>query len=149
MTTDDRGRDTTRPPPPQRRTGGAIGEGRRVLAVDDEPGVRRIVERTLREAGFDVVTATNGAEALELLRKNEPPISAVVLDVGMPSMNGYQFRVRQLADPSIAHVPVVVLSAETGHATVDHMHAAACVAKPFVRGELVEAVLEALEPKSE
>jgi CheY-like chemotaxis protein len=124
-----------------------VGANQHILVVDDEPGVRRVVERTLREAGFEVTSASNGAEALDRLRANDPPIAAIVLDVGMPSMNGYQFRVRQLADPAIAHVPVVVLSAETMHATIDHLKAAATVPKPFVRGELVEAVLHALSPE--
>ena len=142
--THERSKRTTLPAPGQRWSKADVGAQRRVLVVDDEPGVRRVVERTLREAGFEVTPASNGAEALERLRANDPPIDAIVLDVGMPSMNGYQFRVRQLADPTIAHVPVVVLSAETMHATVDHLKAAAAVPKPFVRGELVEAVLEAL-----
>lgn len=140
----ERSRRTTQPAP--RWAGSELGAGRRILVVDDEPGVRRIVERTLREAGFEVSAASNGAEALERLRSSEPRIDAIVLDIGMPSMNGYQFRARQLADPSIANVPVVVLSAETTHATIDHLRAAACVPKPFVRGELVEALLDALGP---
>ena len=138
----ERSRRTTQPG--ARWSMADVGAHRRILVVDDEPGVRRVVERTLREAGFEVTPASNGAEALDRLRENDPPIAAIVLDVGMPSMNGYQFRVRQLADPAIAHVPVVVLSAETQHATIDHLQAAATVPKPFVRGELVEAVLDAL-----
>ena len=142
----ERSRRTTQPIPARSRK--ELAARRRILVVDDEPGVRRVVERTLREAGFDVVTAANGSEALERLKDPATPVDVVVLDVGMPAMNGYQFRVRQLADPAMAHVPVVVLSAETMHATIDHLQAAACVPKPFIRGELIEAVLDALESAS-
>lgn len=61
----------------------------RILIVDDEPHVTRLVQMKLRSAGYDAVTASNGLEALNLL-ENEGPFDAVVTDYNMPKMDGRQ-----------------------------------------------------------
>jgi PAS domain S-box-containing protein len=63
------------------------GEGL-ILVVDDEPGVRRFAERTLRKAGFDVITAKDGIEAVEMYTKRSSDIAGVLLDMTMPRMDG-------------------------------------------------------------
>jgi len=64
----------------------------------------------LRSCGYEVLVAKNGAEALAELAQR-PRVDAVVLDLMMPVMNGYEFRAAQLADDRIASIPVVVCSA--------------------------------------
>jgi CheY-like chemotaxis protein len=82
---------------------------RPVLVVDDDKDIRETLQELLEDEGYAVATARNGAEALERLRDVHPGL--VVLDLFMPVMDGVEFRRRQLADPEIAGVPVVVISA--------------------------------------
>jgi CheY-like chemotaxis protein len=81
-----------------------------VLIVDDEAEVREGIAQLLRSAGFSSVGVANGAEALDLLRGGFPA-QAIVLDLMMPVMDGWEFRREQLRDPRLVHIPVVVLSA--------------------------------------
>jgi CheY-like chemotaxis protein len=60
----------------------------RILLVDDEPTVLALMARTLAEAGYDVITASNGLEALELAVAARPHVDAVITDVQMPQMGG-------------------------------------------------------------
>ena len=80
---------------------------RPVLAVDDEPAILRALTVALRARGFDVVTATNGQEALDRCATEDP--AAVILDLGLPDLDGLDVlrRIRSWTD-----VPVIVLTAE-------------------------------------
>ncbi len=82
----------------------------RLLLVEDEEGIREPIGESLREDGFEVVTAANGLEALELLRNGQRP-SAILLDLMMPVMDGWDFRHEQLADLSLRYIPVLIFSA--------------------------------------
>ncbi|HWO13354.1 MAG TPA: response regulator [Polyangiaceae bacterium] len=81
-----------------------------VLVVDDDAQMREIVERTLRGAGYEVATATNGGEGLQVLRQSKPGL--IVLDLMMPEMDGFEFLRRLQADPEYFRVPVVVATAK-------------------------------------
>lgn len=83
---------------------------RRVLLVDDDRELRGATADLLRAEGFDVTEVENGLDALLHLRTALPCPDAVVLDLVMPIMTGWEFREAQLADPAIAGVPVIVLS---------------------------------------
>jgi CheY-like chemotaxis protein len=83
---------------------------RRVLLVDDDREIRGATADLLRAEGFDVTEAEHGLDALLHLRTAVPTPDAVVLDLVMPIMSGWEFREAQLADPAIADVPVIVLS---------------------------------------
>lgn len=78
-----------------------------LLVVDDEPNIRELLSTSLRFAGFDVISAGNGAEALRLAEQNEPDL--LVLDVMLPDMDGFTVtrRLRQTG----RHIPVVFLTA--------------------------------------
>ena len=82
----------------------------RLLLVDDDDAIRESLREALEEDGFEVVTAANGREALDRLR-NSPCPSAILLDLMMPVMNGWEFRDAQLSDPSLRAIPVLVISA--------------------------------------
>jgi len=60
----------------------------RVLVVDDEPGIRALANRALRDAGYDVVTASDGAEGLEVDEHEPQPFDVFLLDIRMPKMTG-------------------------------------------------------------
>lgn len=111
-----------------------------VLVVDDDEGVRAIMRRQLEHAGFDVASAGSGREAIELLRAH-PGCKLVLLDMIMPTMDGWGFRQMQLADAAIAQVPVIVLTGAPLPTLVhDQLKAADYLLKPVGRDHLVSVV---------
>jgi CheY-like chemotaxis protein len=80
--------------------------------VDDDRDIRETLAEILADEGYEVYTARNGSEGLELVASQHPGL--VLLDLFMPIMDGAEFRRRQLGDPAIADVPVVVISAAAG-----------------------------------
>jgi len=83
-----------------------------LLVVDDQPNSRELLGEYLSAAGYRVELAGDGMEALERLRRAVP--SAVVLDLHMPRMDGWQLRAAMAADPRLRPVPVIVVSALHG-----------------------------------
>ena len=83
--------------------------GRLVLVVDDEPGVRDLVCRTLRDSGFRTLEASHGGEALELVEGGVDPIDLIVTDVVMPGMDGRELG-RRLSQ-SRPTLPILYISA--------------------------------------
>lgn len=111
-----------------------------VLVVEDEAEIREDVADILREEGYEVVTAANGAEALERLRAGAPPC-VILLDLMMPIMNGLEFRSAQLSDPAVAGVPVVIVSgAGNARQKALDLHAVGHLAKPFQLRDLLATV---------
>lgn len=114
----------------------------RVLVVDDEASIRRILETRLKMAGYDVVTAEDGEEAVEVYNKTAPDL--VILDVMMPKMDGYGVtrEIRRTSD-----VPIIILTAlgdVSERITGLELGADDYVIKPFSPKELearVKAVL--------
>lgn len=104
----------------------------RVLIVDDSSVMRKIVERSLRQAGIDlaqVFEAGNGAEALTLLQENQ--VELILCDINMPVMDGLEF-IKQL--PGIANVkgaPVIMITTEGSEAHV--VQALSCGARGYIR----------------
>ena len=114
----------------------------RILVVDDDLDIRREVSEILREAGMEVMTARQGAEALQLLRSSMPP-AVILLDLMMPGTDGWQFRRAQLADPALAGIPVIVVSTfSNGPRNVVELNAAGFITKPFS----IDQLLSALQP---
>jgi len=119
------------------------GELGRVLVVDDEETIRNILQRILEEAGYDVVTAANGQEALDKVSQLMP--EAVVLDIKMPGMSGMEV-LKQIAAnwPDVC----VVMATAVGDAqiAVEAMKLGAYdyIVKPFSRADLMLKVRKAL-----
>ncbi len=114
----------------------------KILVVDDSMMVRTQVGQTLEWAGFEVVEASDGAEALVKLN-DMPEMALVVLDVNMPRMNGIDL-LRQLAIRGVlSHIPVVMLTTE-GHPQLMRdakaLGAKGWIVKPFRAEHLVAAV---------
>ena len=80
-----------------------------LLVVEDIPNVLELLEVTLRFKGYPVVTARNGAEAIEVITRERPAL--VITDILMPKMDGYALVQRIRTDPKLRHIPVVFLSA--------------------------------------
>jgi len=114
----------------------------KILVVDDEASIRRILETRLKMAGYNVVTAEDGEEAVELFNKTNPDI--VILDVMMPKMDGYGVtrEIRRVSD-----IPIIILTAlgdVSERITGLELGADDYVIKPFSPKELearVKAVL--------
>jgi len=99
-----------------------------VLVIDDDPTVHDLVRRTLARDGMEVVTATSGAEGLEMARRLRP--SAITLDIMMPGMDGWTVLSAMKADDTLADIPVIVMSIEDDHERGYALGASACVTKP-------------------
>ncbi len=89
---------------------------KKILAVDDERHIVRLVEVNLQRAGYEVVTAFDGREALEKVKSENPDL--VVLDVMMPYMDGFEVLKHLKADPATAEIPVILLTAKAQDADV-------------------------------
>src|SRR6185436_19724926 len=81
-----------------------------VLVVEDDEGLRDMMAQLLTLEGFQTATVANGQEALAYLHTSSRP-EVILLDLMMPVMDGWEFRRHQQADPDLAGVPVIVLSA--------------------------------------
>jgi len=121
----------------------------RALIVDDSSVMRKIVERSLRQAGLDlekVVEAGNGAEALGVLRDN--PVDLILCDINMPVMDGLEF-VRQIGTVESARgVPIVMITTEGSETHVVQALSAGArgyIRKPFTPDQVKEHVLPVLE----
>jgi CheY-like chemotaxis protein len=86
----------------------------RILIVDDDPDIRDALEELLADRGFTVLAASNGAEALKLLRMQSAPPSIILLDVMMPVMDGYGFLEERRKDPELSRIPVAIITAGQG-----------------------------------
>lgn len=82
----------------------------RILLVEDDASARRLVEFTLQQDGFDVITAGNGKEAIERAQREQP--DAIVMDVMMPVMGGYEACLRLKEIPTTAYIPILILTAK-------------------------------------
>ena len=80
-----------------------------LLVVEDIPNVLELLEVTLRFKGYPVVTARNGAEAIDVINREHPAL--VITDILMPKMDGYALVQKIRTDPKLRHIPVVFLSA--------------------------------------
>lgn len=88
----------------------SASKGRSVLVVDDDNGFRQALAEGLAVAGYNVWTANDGVDAMAQLEKRGDP-DAVILDLSMPGMNGWEFLEELREDPELCNVPVVVLTA--------------------------------------
>jgi CheY-like chemotaxis protein len=113
----------------------------RVLIVDDERKNRQLIEVMLGEEGYQLVTATCGEDALEMIAAQRPDL--ILLDVMMPGMDGYQVAARIKGDPATAHIPVVILTALGDRNSKAHGLSAGAIeylTKPINRAELCACV---------
>jgi CheY-like chemotaxis protein len=116
-----------------------------IVIVDDDPLMRSMLTKLLEVEGFQVVGAEDGLEALHVLRAVRHRAARtpclVLLDLRMPRLGGDEFRRAQLADPTLASVPVVVMSgAPDLKQRADLLGAVASIGKPIERDALLAIV---------
>jgi CheY-like chemotaxis protein len=88
-----------------------MGSPRHILLIEDDADLREALSDALEISGHTVVSAVDGDEGLRRMREHKPDV--VVLDLMMPKLDGWQFRVAQRNDPNLAETPVVVMSASS------------------------------------
>ena len=123
---------------------------KKILAVDDERHIVRLVQINLQKAGYEVVTATNGIEALEQVAQVKPDL--VVMDVMMPEMDGLEALEKMKADPEMAKIPVIMLTAKAQDADVFsgwQKGADLYLTKPFNPAELLNFVKRIFSSQTE
>lgn len=128
--------------------GSDVGSGskRTVLVVDDDASVRLLCRIHLEQAGFRVVEASDGDEALELVRSDPPDL--ILLDILMPGVSGWQVAADLLNDRSTDHIPLVFVSALTQRRErlrAFRLGAVGYLPKPFDPNELAPTVTALLD----
>ena len=119
-----------------------------ILAVDDSPSMRQMVGQTLRAAGYDVIEAADGVEALEVAK--ERVVDVVITDVNMPNMDGITLVTRLRALPSYRLVPLLLLTTESAperKAEGKQAGATGWMVKPFNPDQLLATLARVLGPR--
>ena len=117
----------------------------KILLVEDEEYIREEIADWLMFEGFEVVSAENGREGLDLAQTEKPDL--ILCDVRMPIMNGHEMLAALRADPHLAHIPFVFASAAAEKSAVRKglaLGAARYVIKPFSFDEIMEAITSVL-----
>ncbi|MCD6526670.1 MAG: response regulator [Desulfuromonas sp.] len=118
--------------------------GKRVLVIDDSSTMRKIVSRSLRQAGLDfdeILEAADGQEALNLLEKET--VDMILSDINMPNMDGIEFLRQKKEIAAIAAIPVVMITTEGGSDIIGEakaLGAAGNIKKPFTPDKIQEVI---------
>jgi two-component system alkaline phosphatase synthesis response regulator PhoP/two-component system response regulator VicR len=122
---------------------------RKILVVDDERHIVRLVQVNLEKVGYQVLTAYDGVEALEQVAKENPDM--IILDVMMPRMDGFEVLKKLQADPKTRDIPVIMLTAKAQDADIFRgwsSGVSSYLTKPFNPRELltfVQRIFQSLE----
>ncbi|OGB88247.1 MAG: hypothetical protein A3G35_00310 [candidate division NC10 bacterium RIFCSPLOWO2_12_FULL_66_18] len=119
----------------------------KILVVDDEALLRAMLRDALEEAGYAVVLAENGRDGIASAKADRP--DCILLDVMMPGLDGYQTCAAIKADPDLADIPVLLISATTDLRVIDRAEqvgAAEVLPKPLPMEQLQQALALALNP---
>jgi CheY-like chemotaxis protein len=113
-----------------------------ILIVDDDIDIREVLVEALEDQGFEVVSAADGQEALMLVRSLAAPPSAILLDLMMPVMNGYEFLEQRRNDAVLASIPVAIITAGHGVERDRLENVASIIRKPLNLPKLVDVLHE-------
>lgn len=115
----------------------------KVLVVDDEPAISRLIQFLLKREGYETCAAADGVEALLRIAEQAPDL--VLLDVTMPRLDGLSVRQRIRDNPATARTPVIMLTGKTDNIPAD-TEVDSYLAKPFDPADLLAIVLRMLTP---
>jgi CheY-like chemotaxis protein len=115
----------------------------RILFCEDDLTIHKLIRMALRGTPHEVVMARDGAEGLRMARENPPVV--VFSDVAMPVMSGFELADAMRADPGLAHIPIIFITASLQRSEVDEAlrrGGARVIGKPFTIAQLRELVTE-------
>ncbi|AFY77714.1 chemotaxis protein histidine kinase-like protein [Pleurocapsa sp. PCC 7327] len=127
-----------------------VAQATTILVVDDSATLRRTLALTLQKAGYRVVQARDGREAIEQLQQTAG-IQLVICDVEMPNMNGFEFLGQRRRDPEMTKIPVAMLtsrSSDKHRQLAMHLGASAYFTKPFIEQQFLAAIKDLLAQNS-
>lgn len=120
-----------------------------IVCIDDEPGIIELVSLVLKSEDIQVVGARNGSEGLSLMRENPP--DAVLLDIMMPDMDGWEVYKQIRADETLKNLPVIILTARTSSfeevIARERVGVNDYLTKPFMPDELRSSLAKILAPQ--
>lgn len=112
----------------------------RILVVDDDADIRESLIDIIQDRGYEAIGAVHGRDALDRLHADAQRPCVILLDLMMPVMDGWQFREAQRADPELAGIPVVVISAYRHRPSVTELDAAEYLNKPVQVDSLLDVI---------
>ncbi|OGO07848.1 MAG: hypothetical protein A2Y92_05090 [Chloroflexi bacterium RBG_13_57_8] len=121
---------------------------KKILVIEDDPGISRLVDYSLRHEGYEVIAAGNGLEGIRKARQEAPDL--VILDVMLPGMDGFEICHRLRSEPDTAQLPIIMFSAkaqEIDKNTGLKVGADDYLPKPAAPAEIVNRVARLLEKK--
>jgi signal transduction histidine kinase/DNA-binding response OmpR family regulator len=119
---------------------------RAVLVVEDEKDIALLIRSHLQKAGYTVITAASGEDALAYLQASSQMPDLITLDIELPGMNGFEFAARMAADPKMADIPILVISIYGDDPRRDKLGLVQSLAKPIDRLQLLNKVAVMLDP---
>ena len=122
-------------------SGDDAGKAFKVMVIDDSKTIRRTAETLLKKEGFEVITATDGFEALSMIADHQPDL--ILLDIMMPRLDGYQTCALIKHHRVFRHTPVIMLSSKDGlfdRARGRVVGSDNYITKPFTREELMTVI---------
>ncbi len=117
-----------------------------ILVCDDEPHIVHVVAAKLKNAGFEVLTATDGQEALDVARQHVP--SLVITDYQMPYLSGLELCAKMRAEPELKNIPAIMLTARgfwINTTELDGTNIRELIPKPFSPREVLRIVQRVLQ----
>ena len=123
-----------------------MADKKKILVVEDEPNIIKLISFILKSSGYEVVEAEIGAVGLKKAKAEKPDM--IILDVMMPKMDGFEVAKKLKADPATRNIPILMLSSKAQFE--DKMKgidsgATDYITKPFDREELLQKIEELLE----
>ena len=122
---------------------------KKILVADDETHILHVVSLKLKNAGYTVLTARDGQEALELAQQERPDL--IITDYHMPQLSGLELCQRLKQDPKTSHIPAIMLTARGYHLEPRDTQQSGILrmlSKPFSPRQLLSAVTEILEQQA-
>lgn len=120
-----------------------------ILIVDDDLNIRKLLRQELEMAGYSVLEAENGAEALVMAKKKYDHIDLILLDIMMPEIDGFDVLSAIKANEKLAHIPVIVISAYEVEKKIYRLGAEGFLSKPIDQGKLISTISSLLNGSAE
>jgi two-component system cell cycle response regulator DivK len=117
-----------------------------ILYIEDNPQNMRLVKKMLRVGGYDMLEASDGISGVNKAQSERPDL--ILMDINLPDIDGIEATRRLKADPEMAHVPIIALTANAMHGDRERFLNAGCdgyLAKPVTKNELLNMVAHFVE----